>query len=221
MAHDFQFISKHDPMIQERRRQLESLIKDVQNLVRKKFTFQFQFVGSYNRNMITYDTKSNIGPDFDVNIEPNTWETNYSAKQIRTIIKNALNQVAPRYGYDFAEDSTRVLTIKVKDRKHSRILYSCDFAIVANYEDEEGYSCQQYIRFDKKRSAYIWCEQQDGFYMLLEKIDWIKDNDLWGELRDLYIEKKNDNTDPHQHSRSIFAGTVHQICQQYGFFEEE
>ena len=61
----------------------------------------------------------------------------YSGK-IKFKIIQALNKVAHKYGYDYAEDSTRVITIKFKDRKNSRILHSCDFAIVNNYTDEEG-----------------------------------------------------------------------------------
>lgn len=55
--------------------------------------------------------------------------------------------------------------------------------------------------------------------MLPDKIDWIKENDLWESMRDLYIEKKNKNDNPNMHSRTIFAITVHEICQKYGFYE--
>lgn len=55
--------------------------------------------------------------------------------------------------------------------------------------------------------------------MLPDKVDWIKENGLWDALRDLYIGKKNTNDDPNVHSRSIFAMTVHEICQKYGFYK--
>ena len=57
--------------------------------------------------------------------------------------------------------------------------------------------------------------------MLPDKIDWIKENDLWDVMRKLYIEKKNGNNDPDVHSRAIFAMTVHEICQKSGFYEDE
>ena len=57
--------------------------------------------------------------------------------------------------------------------------------------------------------------------MLPDKIDWIKENDLWDVMRKLYIEKKNGNNDPNLHSRTIFAVTVYEICQKFGFYEEE
>ena len=125
--HDFCYISKKDAA--KVKAELLDIIHEVQNIVRDKFTFQFTFIGSSSRNMITYDRKSNIGFDFDVNIEVNNAAENNKPKEIRTIIRKALNRVARQHGYDYCEDSTRVLTIKKKDRPNSRIIHSCDFAI--------------------------------------------------------------------------------------------
>lgn len=220
MKHDFCYISKKNPEVKEAYQNILNLIHEVQGLVRDDFTFQYTPVGSYQRNMITYDSKSNVGFDFDFNIEVNDDDQNYTAKQIKNILQRAFNEVAQQYGYDYPEDSTRVLTIKKKDRKNSRILHSCDFAIINNYIDEDGYDCQEYIHFNKKQNSYNWCEQPRGFYMLPEKVEWIKENDLWNEMKQLYLQKKDDNEDEHVHSRPIFASAVHQICQQNGFFNE-
>ena len=66
------------------KKDLIRIINSVQNQVRQDFTFQFYFVGSVERNMVTYDVKSNIGFDFDVNIHVNDDECRFSAKQIKT-----------------------------------------------------------------------------------------------------------------------------------------
>lgn len=57
--------------------------------------------------------------------------------------------------------------------------------------------------------------------MLPDKIDWINENDLQDDMRKLYIDKKNKNNDPNVHSRTVFAITVHEICQKSGFYEDE
>lgn len=219
MQHDFYFISKNNPEVKRAYKDILNMLKEVQDLVRKKFLFRFDVVGSYKRNMITYDAKSNVGYDFDFNIEVNDGDDRYTPKQLKDILRNAIGKVCVKYGYDFPEDSTRVLTIKMKDRKNASILHSCDFAIVNNYIDDEGYEGQEYIHYAKSHGNYTWCEQPDGYYMLPDKIDWIKENDLWESMRDLYIEKKNKNDNPNMHSRTIFAITVHEICQKYGFYE--
>lgn len=220
MQHDFHFISKKDPKVKKAYNDILNILKEVQDLVRKKFTFRFDVVGSYKRNMITYDAKSNVGYDFDFNIEVNDGNDRYKPKQLKNMLQNAIDAVCVKYGYDHPEDSTRVLTIKMKNRKKSCILHSCDFAIVNNYIDDDGYEDQEYIHNDK-HGNYTWCEQPEGYYMLPDKIDWIKENDLWDVMLKLYIEKKNRNNDPNVHSRTIFAVTVHEICQKFGFYEEE
>lgn len=193
-----------------------ALINLVQDAVRDKFTFQYEFIGSAKRNMVTCDEGSNIGFDFDVNIIVNDDDEQYTAEEIKHTLMDAFNRFARRYHYDFCEDSTRVFTIKVKDRDNSRILHSCDFAIVNDYGDHR----QQYIRFNKKAGTYTWEEQPDGFYFINKKIEFCKDNSLWQEVRDTYIEKKNSNMDKQKKSRSIFAETIHQVCQQNGYFDE-
>ena len=208
MKHDFKFRSKHSTQVKSAYSDLMEIISLVHDDLRKQYTFQHKPVGSYSRNMITYDAKSNIGFDFDIKIYPNDEENRFTAKQIKLLFKQSLDKFAHRYGYDFAEDSTRVLTIKVKDRKNSRILHSVDFAFVNDYEDDDGYDCQEYIHYNKKQNTYSWSEQSQGFYMLPERFQWIKGNGLKDELDALYIRKKNNNDDPNKHSRSLFAEAV-------------
>ena len=211
MQHDFRYVSNNEA--KDVKKELIEIIHQVQDAVRDHFTFNYWFIGSSDRNMITYDAKSNIGFDFDINIQVNDDEEEYSPEEIKRILRLAFDSVVLRYGYDHCEDSTRVLTIKFKDRDHSSISHSCDFAIVYNC----GNGRQQYIHFNKKQSKYSWEYQPKGYLLLPQKIEWIKANGLWGTLRDLYIEKKNYNDNPDKHSRAIFAETVAEICQKYGY----
>ena len=165
--HDFRYVTKKEA--QPIKNELYQILYEVQDLVRDKFTFSFTPIGSSSRNMITYDTKSNIGFDFDINIEVNDDNESFSPKEIRTIIRNAINRVAPRYGYNHCEDSTRVLTIKKVNWLLSSIKHSCDFAIVYNCSDGR----QQYIRFNKDSNYYSWEYQGKGFVGLEEKINWL------------------------------------------------
>ena len=185
----FQYVSKKE--LKPAKKQLMELIHKVQDEVRDSFTFQYKFVGSVQRNMVTCDVKSNAGFDFDVNIMVNDDDKDFEAEEIKNILMCAFNKYARKYGYDSCEDSTRVFTIKVKDRKNSRIRHSCDFAIVNDY----GNNQQEYIRYNKKRKNYTWEEQTKGFYCLPEKIEFCKDNQLWQEVREIYLDKKNYNMD--------------------------
>ena len=59
----------------------------------------------------------------------------------------------------------------------------------------------------------------ENYDMLCEKEQWIKDNRHHDELRKLYLDKKNKNSDLRKHSRSLYAEAVHEICQRYGFYD--
>lgn len=82
--HDFEYVSNHEwePV----RDELFEIIHRLQDEVRDNFTFQYHFVGSSKRKMITRDRNSNIGFDFDVNIEVNDPDKNYSPEEIRNIL---------------------------------------------------------------------------------------------------------------------------------------
>lgn len=209
---DFKYVTKKE--YQPVKNELIELINLVQDEVREYFTFRYDFIGSASRNMITRDEDSNVGYDFDVNIRVNDEEEDYTAKEIKQILMNGFNRYNHLFKYDYCEDSKRVITIKVKDRRNSRILHSCDFAVV--YDCNDGR--QQYIHFNKSQQTYEWQYQPKGFYRLSEKIEAIKEAGHWQDVRDLYIDKKNNNTDPNKKSRSIFAETVAQVYKNY--FEE-
>lgn len=209
MHHDFVYVSENE--YKPVKKELIRLINKVQDEVREFFTFQFKFIGSTERGMITRDRKSNIGYDFDVNIYVNDEQEQYSAEEIRSIIRNAIDKFAQQFGYSYCENGTRVLTIKNIDFFRSRILHSCDFAIV--YDCSDGR--QQYIRFNKNQQSYYWEYQNSGYKGLKKKEEWIEKNHKQEEMYELYIDKKNANTDPEKKSRSLYAETVHEIYKRY------
>lgn len=212
MEHDYQYVTKKEA--NKVRDSLIELINEVQDEIRNCFTFQYHFIGSSSRNMITYDAKGNQGYDFDVNCEIHDDIEEYSPKEIRNILRKAFDRIAWKYGYDYCEDSTRVLTIKFKDRENSRIIHSCDIAAVYTYTNDEGEECQQYIRYNKNQGSYTWEDQPKGYCHLEERATWLRKNGCWDELLDRYIEKKDNNTNKDKHSRSLYAEAVNEIYKR-------
>lgn len=189
------------------KKQIIELIKEVQNQVRDKFTFQFEFVGSTKRNMITENVMFNKGFDFDVNLTVNDDDENYTPKEIRTILRTALTNVSRKYGYNRCEDSTRVITIVKISTKNSSILHSCDFAIVKG---------NKYIRFDKKENAYVWASQPKDFINLDKKAKELrKDSEIWKVVKEKYLKKKNENKNHNKHSRSLYAETINEVYDKF------
>lgn len=210
--YNFEYVTKKEwkPVKLE----LIDLINEVQDIIRNQFTFRFDFIGSVQLNMVTQDVKSNVGYDFDVNIRVNDPDEEFTAFDIKHILMDGFNQVVRRYGYSYCEDNTRVFTIKVIDYYQSKIIHSCDFAIV--YDCEDGR--QQYIRHNKNQNSYYWEYQPKGFN-LQHKIDWLKQNKLWQEVEQRYLYKKNNNTSPDKKSRSLRAEVINAVYNENAYNE--
>ena len=211
----FEYVSKSKYM--PVKKELIKIINQVQDELREQFTFDYKFIGSSSRNMITYDPKTNKGYDFDINIEVNDFDEYYSAKELKEILINTFNQVIKlTYPYASCQNNTRVFTIKVYEEnpcciniialRSPKIEYSCDFAIVNTINDYQ----QEYIRFNKNRHEYSWQMQCKG-YLLSKKEAYIKKNKLTNELRKIYLDKKNFNTNPNKKSRALYAEAVNEL----------
>ena len=211
----FEYVSKSKYM--PVKKELIKIINQVQDELREQFTFDYKFIGSSSRNMITYDPKTNKGYDFDINIEVNDFDEYYSAKELKEILINTFNQVIKlTYPYASCQNNTRVFTIKVYEEnpcciniialRSPKIEYSCDFAIVNTINDYQ----QEYIRFNKNTHEYGWQMQCKG-YLLSKKEAYIKKNKLTNELRKIYLDKKNFNTNPNKKSRALYAEAVNEL----------
>ena len=208
----FEYVSKKEAA--PYKAELIEILHQVQDYVRDDFTFQFTFIGSSSRNMITYDPTTNIGFDFDVNITVNDDDEDYTPQEIRTILHNAFSRFMTAYGYNKCEQSTRVISIKVVDQWSSRVIRSCDFAVV--YEGRNG---QQYIRFNKERNYFSWEFQTQPYKELEFRADYLKENGHWNEVLEVYLDKKNNNYNPDKHSRSLYAETINECFRRHNNHE--
>ena len=208
----FEYVSKKEAA--PYKAEMIEILHQVQDYVRDDFTFQFTFIGSSSRNMITYDPTTNIGFDFDVNITVNDDDEDYSPEEIRTILHNAFSRFMTAYGYNKCEQSTRVISIKVVDQWSSRVIRSCDFAVV--YEGRNG---QQYIRFNKERNYFSWEFQTQPYKELEFRADYLKENGHWNEVLEVYLDKKNNNYNPDKHSRSLYAETINECFRRHNNHE--
>lgn len=181
----------------------EPLIHSVQDKVRKHFTFQYKFTGSIKYNMVTYIEEFNKGYDIDVDFYLNSNASDIEPEEIIKEIKNAIDYEKEDC-YDYAENSTSVLTIKVKDKENSKIIHSVDFAII---KDE---NCQKkYIHLYKEKNEYVW-KEKSHLNEVGDKICEIKKKLLWNNVRKLYLDKKNKDKNDKK-SYSLFLETINEI----------
>lgn len=204
----FEYVTKKE--WQPIRNNLLKLMEKVRLDIKGKLSVQFKFIGSSSRNMITCDKSTNIGFDFDVNIRIIKNKADLSPKEIKNTIKTALDRFSAEFEYDNAEDSKRVLTIKVKDLKNSKILHSCDFAVVRINKDGK----EEYIHHNKTNNTYSWNLQPEVNDEVQKKSKQLKDKHLWIKVRERYLNKKNINKDLNKKSRHLYSETITEIYKE-------
>ena len=200
------------------REELENIIRRTQKILRKNktgITFRYELIGSGSKHLITRIKGGNKGFDFDYNLILNCkpgyhWLPDYARKNITKAIGEAVKGTR----FSNPQNSSVAITIKVKDTKYSRILYSCDFAVI--YYPDENSNEHKYVYLDKSNGKYTWeiREYTKDYHI---KLDWLKKNvhDYWERIKEEYLKLKDNNKDPNKRSFQLFYETISNIYNKY------
>ena len=102
------------------------------------------------------------------------------------------------------------------DRKKSKCLYGCDFAVVRT--TNKGRQQNIVLHKNNNKQIYVWEDRGDYYAGLSERVEFLKKSSKrWNYLRDHYIEKKNTNYCKEKKSRAIFAESVKEACDKFGY----
>lgn len=194
-------------------------------------------VGSFNRNGVPFITRikgGNKGFDFDINLYIRYPESGHFFKaSIRDTIRECLNQAFHTSPYDFAEDRTSVIRLKVKDKRNSRIKHSVDIAIFTPFSTTNGdEEIWKYNRKNDKTGSYSW-ETRGGKNELAEdKLNCLYENigdsrnkgyqyhyangfTLIDDLKVEYLKLKNNNQREDKCSFQLYFEAISNIYNQW------
>ena len=196
-------------------------------------------VGSGAKNLITQNSNEPIDLDYNLMIIDSEININ-NCREIKEYIRKQFNVILNKNGWNDCMDSTSVLTTEKRhftkgnhtefsmdstsvlttEKRHftkgNHTEFSIDLAIVFN--DRNG--CHRLIH--EKTGVTAW----DGYYWnsvpdsrnLFDKVAAIKDEHLWDEVIDEYIEKKNmylRRQDYNHPSFNVYVETVNQVFNKY------
>ncbi len=171
-------------------------------------------VGSGAKNLITQNSNEPI--DLDYNLMIIHSEIN-SGREIKEYIRKQFNVILNKNGWSDCMDSTSVLTTEKRHfTKGNHTEFSIDLAIVFN--DRNGW----HRLIHEKTGVTAW----DRYYWnsvpdsrnLFDKVAAIKDEHLWDEVIDEYLEKKNmylRRQDYNHPSFNVYVETVNQVFNKY------
>ena len=167
-----------------------TLKKTCELLRAKGISAQFTLVGSGARNMIT---RNGDGPyDLDYNLLVVKADDEYrDPRLLKDTIRNALNKAVGGKFFSDAQDSTSCLTALLHFNDTPNVEFSFDVAIIK--KNPNG----NYMRLIHNKNMYAlswdqytWNEVPNS-HQVKDKADEIKEEGLWQEVRDRYLEKKN------------------------------
>lgn len=198
------------------RREIEKIIGKVKKIMENEedTTFYYDLIGSGNRYLITRLKNGNKGFDFDYNLVIDTpTDFTWRAKEVKLGFIRAFNKALKGTGYKFAEDSTSVITIKKVDTCNSKIIHSCDFAIIY-YVDEEDFDKGYYYINNYKNGGYGFVHKKQTLNvdsMLYEIEDYYDAGEGWNKVRNEYIKLKNRNNDINKHSFILYFEAIKNV----------
>lgn len=199
------------------RKELEGIIKRVQNEMWERYglTFQFQLIGSGKRHLVTRIRGGNSGYDFDYNLIIQRWGDMYNSKVmiVKQKFMDAFKGAVKGTPYSSPKDSTSAITIKVIDKKQKKILRSCDFAIIyyENCSINNGY---YYLRNDKKHNVYEFVFRSINSGIEEKVHDILGKNGGWACISEEYRKLKDINEGKGKHSYSLYAEAVNNVYNQ-------
>lgn len=180
-------------------------------------TVKVCLVGSGAKNLITQNENEAIDLDYNLCIVSTESINIRDGHEIKEYVRKQFNKVLYSNGWDDCQDSTSVLTTgKYTFQKGNKTAFSIDIAIICKYDNNWQRLIHQktgFVNLDR----YCWNEIQDSG-KLEEKVRVIKSENLWNEVRSIYLEKKNfylcgnDYTHP---SFIIYVEAVNQIYNKY------
>lgn len=201
--------------------EIEDIILRVQRIMKTKYntTFQYELIGSGAKHLVTRIKNGNRGYDFDYNLilqKSDLWE---NPKKLKQQFMNAFSKAIENTPYNPPKDSTSVITIKVIDKKNSRIIRSCDLAIIF-YNDADKDKGYMYLKKGKNNNYTFEPRNlsQNTDYKLQEILD--NYDQGWKMIRDEYLKIKNNNRDENKKSHILYLESIHNVYNHLTQCEE-
>lgn len=195
-----------------------NIINQLVQLINNDYVMEVgaHLVGSGARNLITQNSNEPIDLDYNLMIIDSEININ-NCREIKEYIRKQFNMILNKNGWSDCMDSTSVLTTKKRYfTKGNPTGFSLDLAIVFN-------DCNGWHRLIHEKTGYA---ARDRYYWnlvpdsrnLFDKVADIKDEHLWNEVIDEYLEKKNmylRRQDYNHPSFNVYVETVNQVFNKY------
>ena len=173
-------------------------------------------VGSGARNLFTQNGNQPIDLDYNLEIINYNYRDFSTRREIKEYIRKKFNIVLEKNDFSDCQDSTSALTTrKIHFTQGNQTEFSIDICIVK--KDIYGWHRLIHNKYGNiYTDPYHWEIVRDS-KGLDDRVKWLKDNDLWEEVRETYLNKKNKYLRcPYDHNHSSFIVYIESVNEVYG-----
>ena len=170
-------------------------------------------VGSGARNMVTQNANGPVDLDYNLCIINTYGMNSNNGRCLKEYIRQHFNIVLYRNDWRDCKDSTSALTTEKRHfKKGNQTEFSIDLAIVREYNNRWQRLIHQKTGLTHL-DQWIWNEapHSNG---LSKRVNTLKRNDLWTEVREVYLRKKNAylcKQDPYHPSFIAYIEAVNEV----------
>jgi hypothetical protein len=174
-------------------------------------------VGSGARNMVTQNANEPVDLDYNLRIVNTYGMDIHDGRCLKEYIRKHFNIVLNRNGWEDCGDSTSALTTEKRHfTKGNKTEFSIDLAIVRKQGDG-------WFRLIHHKTGFVYFDQ---WYWneaphstgLSKRVNTLKRNNLWLEVREVYLRKKNAylcTQDPYHPSFISYIEAVNEVYYKY------
>lgn len=186
----------------------------VQNINKDNYLkVEMQMVGSGGRNLETQNSNQPVDLDYNINILHINGNIN-DCKKIKEYVRKQFNIALKSKGWGDCKDSTSALTTEQRYFKESnQTPFSIDVAITCESKDSWYRLIHQKTRIFQEDN-WIWNEGQDS-KGLTKKVNKIKKYNLWNDVRNAYLDKKNMYLKRRDYNHSSFNCYIEAVNEVY------
>lgn len=184
------------------------LIRELQKSLKEEgVTFNPVLVGPSKENFVTREVNGTTGIDIHYNLLLQKYPDK-TAKQLRMLFLSTINNILKNKGFKNTINNYQSITVLMPDRIEKEVIHSIDFAIVIDKKEQ-----QDILIYDRKNSEYFF-ETRESINLLDDLTYDIKNNGLWEDLRDLYLNMKNYNDNKDIRTFEIYKEAIKNIMKK-------
>ncbi|MCR1809191.1 hypothetical protein [Haploplasma modicum] len=184
------------------------LIRELQKSLKEEgVTFNPVLVGPSKENFVTREVNGTTGIDIHYNLLLQKYPDK-TAKQLRMLFLSTINNILKNKGFKNTINNYQSITALMPDRIEKEVIHSIDFAIVIDKKEQ-----QDILIYDRKNSEYFF-ETRESINLLDDLTYDIKNNGLWEDLRDLYLNMKNYNDNKDIRTFEIYKEAIKNIMKK-------